>query len=357
MSANRPCLMRLRRQQRRRRPIIRFARSSRMSAASPCPMSGSTSCAAIGAIGQDHPDPAGIRRYRRAGARRGTRRRARQPVPRPYPRGRCDHPCAALLRGRRRHACRRLGRSHPRCRNGRNRTDACRSRQPRKAPLPTRRRKPRPATRKPRAIDGDGAGDRGIAGRQARRAICCPALVPKRTKFCASCSWSLRSRCFMSPMSAKTMLPRAMPCRKKSRREPRPRARRRCYRRRNRIRSRRSGKRGREERISRLHSAWKSRGLTKSSAPGIAASISHLFHGGAEGSAGLDGSPRASAPQAAGVIHTDFERGFIKAETIAYADYIACNGEAGAREAGKLRQEGKEYIVQDGDMFHFRFNV
>ena len=65
----------------------------------------------------------------------------------------------------------------------------------------------------------------------------------------------------------------------------------------------------------------------------------------------------ATAPEAAGVIHTDFERGFIKAETIAYPDYIAFNGEAGARDAGKLRQEGKEYIVQDGDIFHFKFNV
>ncbi len=65
----------------------------------------------------------------------------------------------------------------------------------------------------------------------------------------------------------------------------------------------------------------------------------------------------ASAPEAAGVIHTDFERGFIKAETIDYASYVAYKGEAGAREAGKLRQEGKDYIVQDGDIFHFRFNV
>ncbi len=65
----------------------------------------------------------------------------------------------------------------------------------------------------------------------------------------------------------------------------------------------------------------------------------------------------ATAPEAAGVIHTDFEHGFIKAETIAYPDYIAHNGEAGAREAGKLRQEGKDYIVQDGDIFHFKFNV
>lgn len=60
-------------------------------------------------------------------------------------------------------------------------------------------------------------------------------------------------------------------------------------------------------------------------------------------------------PQAAGVIHTDFEKGFIRAETIAYDDYVSCNGEAGAREAGKFRLEGKDYVVQDGDCLHFRF--
>lgn len=65
----------------------------------------------------------------------------------------------------------------------------------------------------------------------------------------------------------------------------------------------------------------------------------------------------ATAPQAAAVIHTDFERGFIRAEVIGYADYIACRGEAGAREAGKLRLEGKEYVMQEGDVVHFRFNV
>ena len=65
----------------------------------------------------------------------------------------------------------------------------------------------------------------------------------------------------------------------------------------------------------------------------------------------------ATAPQAAGVIHTDFERGFIRAEVISYDDYLACNGEHGAKEAGKLRLEGKEYIVKDGDVIHFRFNV
>ena len=65
----------------------------------------------------------------------------------------------------------------------------------------------------------------------------------------------------------------------------------------------------------------------------------------------------ATAPQAAGVIHTDFERGFIRAEVIAFQDYIAGQGEAGAREAGKLRLEGKEYIVQEGDVIYFRFNV
>ena len=65
----------------------------------------------------------------------------------------------------------------------------------------------------------------------------------------------------------------------------------------------------------------------------------------------------ASAPQAAGVIHTDFERGFIRAEVIAFADYLAGKGEAGARDAGKLRLEGKDYLVQEGDVMHFRFNV
>jgi len=65
----------------------------------------------------------------------------------------------------------------------------------------------------------------------------------------------------------------------------------------------------------------------------------------------------ATAPQAAAVIHTDFEKGFIRAETMAYDDFIEHGGEAGAKEAGKLRVEGKEYIVQDGDVLHFRFNV
>ncbi len=65
----------------------------------------------------------------------------------------------------------------------------------------------------------------------------------------------------------------------------------------------------------------------------------------------------AKAPQAAGEIHSDFERGFIRAETIAFDDYIALGGEAGAKEAGKLRQEGKEYVVQDGDVLQFKFNV
>ena len=65
----------------------------------------------------------------------------------------------------------------------------------------------------------------------------------------------------------------------------------------------------------------------------------------------------AKAPEAAGEIHSDMQRGFIRAETIAYDDYVALNGEAGAKEAGKLRQEGKEYVVQDGDCLHFKFNV
>ena len=65
----------------------------------------------------------------------------------------------------------------------------------------------------------------------------------------------------------------------------------------------------------------------------------------------------SKAPQAAGAIHSDFERGFIRAETIAFEDYVACSGESGAREAGKLRSEGKEYVTKDGDVMLFRFNV
>jgi GTP-binding protein YchF len=65
----------------------------------------------------------------------------------------------------------------------------------------------------------------------------------------------------------------------------------------------------------------------------------------------------AKGPEAAGAIHTDFEKGFIRAETIAYDDYIAHGGEAGAKDAGRFRLEGKEYVVQDGDVFHFRFNT
>jgi len=65
----------------------------------------------------------------------------------------------------------------------------------------------------------------------------------------------------------------------------------------------------------------------------------------------------ATAPEAAGVIHTDFQKGFIRAEVIAYDDFIQYKGEAGAKEAGKWRLEGKDYIVKDGDVIHFRFNV
>jgi hypothetical protein len=65
----------------------------------------------------------------------------------------------------------------------------------------------------------------------------------------------------------------------------------------------------------------------------------------------------ATAPQAAGVIHSDFERGFIRAQTIAFEDFIRFRGEQGAKEAGKMRAEGKDYVVQDGDVIHFLFNV
>ena len=65
----------------------------------------------------------------------------------------------------------------------------------------------------------------------------------------------------------------------------------------------------------------------------------------------------AHAPQAAGEIHTDFEKGFIRAEVISFEDFVACKGELGAKEAGKMRLEGKDYVVREGDVMHFRFNV
>ena len=85
--------------------------------------------------------------------------------------------------------------------------------------------------------------------------------------------------------------------------------------------------------------------------------LQHLFHRWPKESRAWTIPVGATAPQAAGVIHTDFEKGFIRAETIAYPDYIALNGEGGAREAGKMRLEGKEYMVRDGDVMHFRFST
>jgi ribosome-binding ATPase YchF (GTP1/OBG family) len=83
----------------------------------------------------------------------------------------------------------------------------------------------------------------------------------------------------------------------------------------------------------------------------------HLFHRRPQGNPRLDHRAGTKAPAAAGVIHTDFERGFIRAFTIAYDDYVALGGEVPAKEAGKARDEGKEYVVQDGDVIHFRFNT
>jgi len=71
----------------------------------------------------------------------------------------------------------------------------------------------------------------------------------------------------------------------------------------------------------------------------------------------MDVKQGATAPQAAAVIHTDFEKGFIRAEIVGFNDYVDNKGENGAKDAGKWRLEGKEYIVQDGDVIHFRFNV
>jgi hypothetical protein len=85
--------------------------------------------------------------------------------------------------------------------------------------------------------------------------------------------------------------------------------------------------------------------------------LHHYFTGGPKEARAWTVPLGTRAPQAAAVIHTDFEKGFIRAEVIAYADYLACKGEQGAKDAGKWRLEGKDYVVQDGDVVLFRFNL
>jgi GTP-binding protein YchF len=112
----------------------------------------------------------------------------------------------------------------------------------------------------------------------------------------------------------------------------------------------------REEFLASL--GWKEPGLNRLIHAGYALlGLITFFTAGPKETRAWTVAKGAHAPQAARVIHSDFERGFIRAETIAYGDYVANSGEAGARDAGKFRLEGKEYIVQDGDVLHFRFNI
>ena len=168
MSASRPCSMRSPPPRRRRRPTIRSAPSSPMSAASPCPIRGWTGSPAIAELGQDRQHPARIRRHRRPGEGRVEGRRARQPVPRQHPRGRRHRPCAALLRGFRRHP--RLGqrRSGARRRDRRDRADAGRPRQPGEAPAQPREARQGRRQGGRRRSAGRQEGARRPARRQAR---------------------------------------------------------------------------------------------------------------------------------------------------------------------------------------------
>ena len=104
--------------------------------------------------------------------------------------------------------------------------------------------------------------------------------------------------------------------------------------------------------------AWKSPASTASSAQATRMlGLQTYFTAGPKEVRAWTVQVGATAPQAAGVIHTDFERGFIRAEVIPFDDYVANKGEVGAKEVGKMRVEGKEYVVHDGDVMHFRFNV
>ncbi|MDR0630977.1 MAG: redox-regulated ATPase YchF [Holosporales bacterium] len=114
-----------------------------------------------------------------------------------------------------------------------------------------------------------------------------------------------------------------------------------------------------EERMDFLHSlGMEETGLAKVIRSGYRLlDLCTFFTAGVEETRAWSVQVNSLAPDAAAEIHTDFKRGFICAETISYGDYVACNGEAGAKAAGKMRLEGKDYVVQDGDVMHFRFNV
>ena len=102
---------------------------------------------------------------------------------------------------------------------------------------------------------------------------------------------------------------------------------------------------------------WRSRAQPRHSCRLRVARLQTFFTAGPKEARAWTVPVGARAPQAAGVIHTDFEKGFIRAEVVGYEDFIACKGEQGAKEAGKWRLEGKEYLMREGDVVHFRFNV
>jgi ribosome-binding ATPase YchF (GTP1/OBG family) len=281
------------------------------------------------------------------------RRGPGQQVPGPHPRGRCDHPRGALLRERRRHPRQQQGRPAGRHRDHRHRAGAGRP--------GVRRQGAEPAERSAKTGDKD-------ARRRAPR--CWPISAglnegkPARSLGLSDDDKAAVRDLFL--LTLKPVMYVANVLEDGFENNPHLDA----------VRARAAGEGAEvvpvcaaiEEELSQLDDADRD-DVPEGPRPGRArpesrdprrlqaARPADLLHRRREGSARLDGQGRSTAPQAAGVIHTDFEKGFIRAETIGYDDFIKYRGEAGARDAGRLRLEGKEYRVQEGDVLHFRFNV
>ena len=300
--------------------------------------------AALAKSAADHADPDHLRRHRRPGARRLERRGARQPVSRQHPRGRRHRPCGALLRGRRRDPCRRQDRSDRRHRDHRDRADAGRSRQPRKA----RRRLEK------KAKGGDKEARRKRSIWSTARSCCC-ATASRR----GSIERKPEEEKAFHMLGLLTSLPVLYACNV----DEAAAATGNEFSRKVEARAKEEGAVAvvisakieseiatlpPDERAEFLAAVGlKETGLDRLISAGYA--LLHLvtyFTVGPKEARAWTITRGTKAPQAAGVIHTDFERGFIRSETIAYDDYVACGGEAGARDAGKMRLEGKDYVVR-----------
>ena len=284
-------------------------------------------------------------------------RRARQPVPRAYPRGRCHRPCRALLRG---HDVTHVGAIDPIADIDTIETELM------LADLDSLEKRIDGLAKKAKGSDKEARGGQGRRSiSSTARSRCCARASPR-----ASSSASRRRRRRFTCSALLTSIPVLYVCNVD---EGVGRGRQRLLAPRSRRAPRRrappvvviSAKIEAEiavlppdgaRRISRARSGSKEPGLDRLIRAGYALlDLITYFTAGPKEAAAWTITRGTKAPQAAAVIHSDFERGFIRAETIAYDDYVTYGGETGARDVGKMRLEGKNYVVADGDVMHFRF--